>query len=283
MQTPPNTQIVIRPLKSSDDFAACVELQKNTWGREFKEITVPVILQISQKVGGIAAGAFDDSGDLCGFVFGLSGVRDGQLIHWSHMLAVRPENAGSGLGTLLKAYQRSELLDLGITLVNWTYDPLEARNAHLNYNRLGARAVSYLPNVYGTNTGSVLHSGLGTDRFLVQWDLTDSRVKNVLDGIPHQLNPTELSAPVVNARKRGDSIQPYDGELPADPVVRIEIPPNIDELKVKDLELAKAWRENTRTAFSSYLERGYLIDAFFRDKSTGRTWYVVKSGSGVAG
>ena len=274
--------IVIRALESSDDYAACVELQKNTWGREFKEITAPVILQISQKVGGIAAGAFNGDGDLCGFLFGLSGIRDGELVHWSHMLAVRPENAGVGLGTRLKAFQRSELLKLGISVVNWTYDPLEARNAHLNYNRLGAKAVSYLTNLYGTNTGSALHSGLGTDRFMVRWNLTDPTVEDALAGNPPQINPTTREAPVANTIVSGDSIHPANNNLPDCPLVRVEIPSNIDALKAKDMDLAKAWRENTREVFTSYLDRSYLIDAFFSDRAAGRAWYVLKADSGTA-
>src|SRR6185295_11484427 len=122
-------EILFRPLAGADDYAACVELQRTTWGRDFQETVPGSVLKICQKVGGVAAGAFAADGRLLGFVFGLTGVRAGSppcLVHWSHMLAVVPEARDLGLGTRLKLYQRELLLPLGVERVEWTYDPLEA-------------------------------------------------------------------------------------------------------------------------------------------------------------
>ncbi|MGD2218255.1 MAG: GNAT family N-acetyltransferase, partial [Gemmatimonadales bacterium] len=142
-------EFTIRPLESRDDFLQCVALQHETWGEDFEECVPPSILQVSQKVGGVSAGAFDADGRLVGFVFGLSGVRHGRLAHWSDMLAVREELRGRGLGQRLKAYQLSQLLERGIEVAYWTYDPLEAGNANININRLSAFPVEYVPNMYG--------------------------------------------------------------------------------------------------------------------------------------
>ena len=125
----------LRPLSTPEDYAACVRLQRETWGEEFTELVTPVILMLTQKVGGIAAGAFDGVGQLAGFIYGLTGFHDGQPVHWSHMLAVLPQFEGLGIGRRLKEFQRDLLLEKGITSVRWTFDPLVARNAHLNYNR----------------------------------------------------------------------------------------------------------------------------------------------------
>ena len=112
--------LVLRRFESRDDHQQCVELQRATWGRDFTECVPPSILQVSQKVGSVAAGAFDEDGRLAGFVFGLSGLRDGRSAHWSHMLAVRSELRGTGLGTKLKAFQRDLLLESGIEVARWT-------------------------------------------------------------------------------------------------------------------------------------------------------------------
>src|SRR6201999_2681869 len=101
--------------------------------------------------------------------FGLTGVRGGRLVHWSHMLAVAPGARDLGLGTRLKLFQRDLLRELGVLSVLWTYDPLEARNAHLNLNRLGAEVVEYVEDMYAGEMGSDLAEGIGTDRFIVDW------------------------------------------------------------------------------------------------------------------
>ncbi len=102
----------------------------------------------------------------------MTGVRDGELVHWSDMLAVRPEARDHGIGRRLKLYQRSLVAELGVTQILWTFDPLVSRNAHLNLNALGARVTDYVPDMYGADTGSALHQGIGTDRFVVAWEVS---------------------------------------------------------------------------------------------------------------
>jgi len=157
--------ITIRDLHSLRDYAECVALQDETWGAGFSERVPTAILRVSQMIGGVAAGAFDESDRLLGFVFGLTGIRNRELVHWSDMLAVREELRSQGIGERLKQYQRDKVLALGARSMLWTFDPLQAGNAHFNINRLGALPIEYIPDMYG-NTGSALHGTLPTDRFV---------------------------------------------------------------------------------------------------------------------
>src|SRR5689334_18372844 len=102
--------MLIRDLNSLQDYADCVALQEATWGEGFSERVPTAILRVSQMIGGVAAGAFDDTGRMAGFVFGLTGIRDGELVHWSDMLAVRKELRSQGIGEQLKQYQRDKVL-----------------------------------------------------------------------------------------------------------------------------------------------------------------------------
>lgn len=271
--------ITIRPLQSQEDFQQCVALQYETWGDTFGECAPPSILLATQKVGGIAAGAFDARGRMLGFVFGISGVRDGRLAHWSDMLAVREEARRRGLGRRLKMYQRERLLELGIEVAYWTYDPLEARNAHLNIVRLGARPVEYVPDMYGGQTGSELHSGLGTDRFIVEWQLRHPRVEALASSKPHgdvaEAGVDADHAPVVNSEEIDGAVVPIETDPPERPILRVELPPDIQEVKRRSIEEAKGWRRSTRRTMLYCLKRGYRVTGFRCDDRSGRCFYVL--------
>lgn len=258
--------LTFRPLSSEEDFVACIELQLDTWGRDFSDAVPMSILKITQKAGGIAAGAFAAEGRLLGFVYGLTGVKPGsappKVFHWSHMLAVDPEARDLGLGTRLKRYQRELLLPLGVDRVEWTYDPLEARNAHLNLNHLGALPDQYVRDMYEGEFGSDLARGIGTDRFIVAWAIAGERVGKRLAGGP--------PSPEETIRRFGDApvVGPDLGEhqpLPAGPRVRIEIPASIQDLKTADLDRARAYRGSTRRAFEHYLGLGWRIGSYYKD------------------
>lgn len=268
----------IRPLESRDDFLQCVALQHETWGEDFEECVPPSILQVGQKVGGVAAGAFDSEGRLVGFVFGLSGVRHGRLAHWSDMLAVREELRGRGLGQRLKAYQLSQLLEHGIEVAYWTYDPLEAGNANININRLSAFPVEYVPNMYGHVPGK-LHAGLTTDRFVVEWWLTDPQVGAALAGSPSaEETDAGADAPVVNTKIVDGAPAPRELELPDATPVRVEIPWDIQATKTTSMETAESWRVNTRRALMHYQGRAYRVTGFQRDTDARRCFYVLSRG-----
>jgi chorismate synthase len=273
---PDPSGIEIRTLNSQEDYEQCVQLQRDTWGHDFTEVVPPAMLKITEKMGGVVGGAFVTAGALVGFVYGISGVRKGRPAHWSHMLAVRPEFEGAGLGTRLKAYQRQLLLDRGIEVAYWTFDPLVSRNAYLNLRRLGARAIEYVPNMYGENTGSSLHSGLGTDRLVVEWELCDANVDDALAKRTPDVVPASSILRPVNARSKPGEVIPRQGELPKQQEVQIEVPSDIQRIKIESHELGMKWRIVTRRAFMWYMSRGYEIRAFYRDPNTGRCFYLVR-------
>lgn len=273
--------VTFRPMDSFDDFGKCVALQRETWGHDWTDVIPPSMLKVSQKVGGILAGAFD--GDrLLGFVFGLTGIRDGKPAHWSHQLAVTAGQRNSGLGRQLKLYQRDLLLSAGVRVMYWTYDPLVARNAHLNLNRLGARIDEYVPDFYKGETSSELHSGVGTDRLIVRWPLNDARTRKALAGKAVTDYAAYGGAPVVNggtAERRTDR--------PPDPVVirltnvrrlRIQVPADILEVQRTDIDLAWKWRTSTRDAFVYYLKRGWQVDGIYRDTDSKSSFYALLKG-----
>ena len=269
--------LVIRPLESADDYARGESLQRATWGdgHDFDEITSATMMLISQKVGGIAAGAFDEEGTLRGFVFGLTGLKDGRPTHWSHMLAVDPPYGGYGLGRQLKSYQRDQLLALGVERMLWTYDPLVARNAHLNLNRLGAEPIEYHVNLYGEGDKNALHRGLGTDRFVVEWRLDSAAVDQALRRNALFVDGNRLAdAPRVNSDDQGRP-RTDDFPLPDAPVLRIEVPYDVQTLKTDDPDQARDWRTATRRAFVDTMGRGYRIRSLVRDG--GRCYYVLEA------
>ncbi|RMD57336.1 hypothetical protein D6833_14090 [Candidatus Parcubacteria bacterium] len=269
-------EVTFRRLQTHEDFEACVALQKATWGQQFQECVPPAILMVAQKVGGVTAGAFDPAGRLVGFVFGLTGVKESRLVHWSHMLAVVPELQGEGLGYRLKLFQRELLLDVGVEVIYWTYDPLVARNAHLNLNKLGVQVEEYVPNMYGDDTGSDLHRGIGMDRFVVAWHIADERVKRLLEGKGEE-QAQGTDAPVVNtALDENGAAAPIERDLPRAPAVRVEIPSDITVIQQTSLDLAAKWRASTRRAFLYYQEKGYGVDSFYRDRQSGRCFYLLK-------
>jgi predicted GNAT superfamily acetyltransferase len=269
--------ITFRELHTHAEYDECVAIQKETWGAPFTEIVPASILMICQKVGGVVAGAFGPDGRMLGFVFGLTGIKDGRPAHWSHMLAVRDDLRGSGLGQQLKWYQRTLLLKRGVDVMYWTFDPLVSRNAHLNLNRLGAEIQAYVPDYYGADTDSELHSGLGTDRFIVAWKLRGPRTRRAQAGRPVTTYSRHTDAPVVDSLTVGDigSI-PEERDLPDSEWVRVEVPADIQAVKKHDPGVAWQWRAVTRRAFLHYLAKGYGVDGIYRD-ADGRSFYVLTS------
>jgi predicted GNAT superfamily acetyltransferase len=242
----------IRPLTSSDDLQQCVEFQQAIWGPDYADVVPAPILWVATRTGGIVAGAFDADGRLAGFVFGLTGFRDGEPLHWSDMLAVRPDLRGQGIGIALKRYQREWLLGSGIRLVSWTFDPLESRNAYLNFARLGATAREYIVDCYG-GSSSPLHEGLPTDRLVTRWVLDSPRVRSRMEEGRSHAAEAAAGMPVVNP----DGAEP-DLELDAG-AVRLQVPAQIQALKAADPRAALRWRLTTRVAFQTYLARGYEV------------------------
>ena len=256
------TGLVFRDLRGENQLEQCVTLQRATWGDDFRELVPPAMLMIVQKVGGVLLGAFDEEDALVGFVFGLTGILDGRPIHWSHMMAVDERRRDRGLGRALKQAQRQRLLDQGIDRALWTYDPLVARNANLNINRLGVRILEYVPNMYGQNPMSRTDSVIGSDRLVVEWDLGTTGVPRV---------PATSGAPAVTLSHPPDREAP----LPEASTVLVHIPDDIQALKVHDPDAAMAWRRLTRRALTHYIPAGYRVTGFQRD--AGNSAYVLET------
>lgn len=270
------SSVTIRQLRNHAEYQQCVRLQRETWGENFTEVVNPAIQMVGQKLGGVTAGAFDESGMMIGFVFGLTGLMNGEIVHWSDMLAVRAEWRDKGIGRELKLFQREEMLKHGVRSIYWTYDPLEARNAYLNLQVLGARISEYVRNMYATDEGSPLHAGLGMDRFIVRWQLTEERVERAIRGEPPSICADIESAPIVNSKETPQSgIEPHEWDLPDASFIRVEIPREIQRLKKLSPDSGLRWRLNTRRVFEHYLSRGYSVEMFSRDFENNRCFYVL--------
>jgi len=176
-----------------DEMQACVDLQVETWGYDESDVIPRKTFLLAQKIGGQVLGAFDSDlasdraagsdGLLVGFAMSLPGLKSTlqgprPYIH-SHMLAVRPSHRNRGIGAQLKWEQRLEALSRGIRHMEWTFDPLEIKNAFINIHRLGAICREYRPNFYGVSS-SRLQGGLPTDRLLAEWELDSPRVEALL-------------------------------------------------------------------------------------------------------
>ncbi len=261
----------IRPLETIEELHACVALQEETWGHGFSERVPPAILKVAQILGGVASGAFDAKGALVGFVFGMTGVRDGEVVHWSDMLAVRRGMRDTGLGGELKAYQRRVLLERGVTKMFWTFDPLQSRNAYLNFSKLGIVVREYVRDMYG-ETDSPLHRGIGTDRFIALWLMNSERAARRTGGSErgpgadaHVADPAALAEEDPSTELPGPGA-PVPG-LDA-PRVRVAIPADISEVMAASMDLAVAWRRATRAALTHYLDRGYEVRELLRGSRT---------------
>ncbi|HEU4995590.1 MAG TPA: GNAT family N-acetyltransferase [Gemmatimonadaceae bacterium] len=241
-------------MTSREELSACVALQEEIWGEGFSGVVPASLLKVTTHVGGILAGAFDAGGRLVGFVFGITGVEQGEIVHWSHMLGVSPAARDQGIGRKLKEYQRAELQRIGVARIYWTFDPLVARNAHFNFNVLGVHAREYVVDMYGEGT-SPLHRGIGTDRLIVSWTMKGS------------------TSPALHR-------EPVD---PAFSTVRIQVPGDIAALQRDDMAAARQWRARTRDAFTAALAKGLTIASFELDVAARGGSYVLAPSSSKPG
>jgi predicted GNAT superfamily acetyltransferase len=173
--------IVVRKCETLQEFHGCVDLQREIWGEKDLEVEPATIFVVAAHTGGQVLGAFDGN-RLVGYTLALVGLRNGVPFLHSHMTGVHADYRDRGVGRRLKLLQREEALGRGIRLIQWTFDPLELRNAHFNLNRLGAICREYLPNLYGVTT-SPLHRGLATDRLLVEWQLDCARTVAAIENL----------------------------------------------------------------------------------------------------
>jgi predicted GNAT superfamily acetyltransferase len=254
-------------------------LEKLVWGyTDAEDVVPPPVLIVSIKRGGILLGAFDAAGEMKGFVYSLPGIKGGRLTQWSHMLGVALDARGAGLGARLKLAQREAALAMGIDLIEWTYDPLQALNAHLNFSRLGVVVEHYEENIYGESS-SPLHSGTPTDRFVAEWRLREPHVERRIasSGQPIVRDRSVADAPLVNpSRPGGRWTMPGRADVSLDAArLLVEIPVGFSEMLERDPALALDWRMSTREIFQSYFRRGYRAVDFFLSSTAGRGQYLL--------
>jgi len=175
-------EVVIRKCHDLDEMRACVALQKEVWRFTDAELVPLRMFVVAEKIGGQVISAFD-GGRIVAFALSIPGARTGHCYLHSQMLAVRDEYRNGGLGRRIKLFQREDALTRGFELIEWTFDPLEIKNAYLNVERLGAIARRYNVNQYGI-TSSPLQGGLPSDRLVAEWWLKSQRVENLLRSVP---------------------------------------------------------------------------------------------------
>jgi predicted GNAT superfamily acetyltransferase len=230
-------------LTTQDEFQEAVELQRRIWGFADIELLPVRLFVVASKVGGHSLGAYD--GDrMIAFLLAIPGLKHGETpssyLH-SHMLGVLPEYANLGIGRMLKMKQREIALENGIPLVEWTFDPLELKNAWFNIERLGAIVRRYVMNQYGTTT-SHLHGGLPTDRLVAEWWVGSDRANAIAEGRPYE-------RPAVEAR--------------------IEFPSNIATLRREDSKTARKIQEAAGDRFQQYFQEGLAVIGFERTAGSG--------------
>ncbi len=229
--------VTIRPCASHRDLQTCVELQRRVWNFSDADIVPAALFVVAQHTGGHAYCACD-GGRAIGFALAFAAWRGGSRYWHSHMVGVLPEYQNHGVGRLLKLYQRDEALRSGIDAIEWTFDPLESRNAYFNIMRLGAIARHYLPDCYGATT-SPLHGSLPTDRLLIEWPLRARRVESAISG------------------RSGGSYSFENAQ-------HIAVPSAVGEWKTGDPERARQVQSGLRRKFTDLFSRGYAVTGFRR-------------------
>jgi predicted GNAT superfamily acetyltransferase len=250
MSDPQNTkhpeksdQIRIAHVSELADFERCVEVQLAVWGYSDGDLIPRRVFIVAQRIGGQVIGAY--AGDkLVGFAMSLPGYRNGHSYLHSHMLAVLPEYRNGGLGRRMKLAQRDDALARGFDLMEWTFDPLEIKNAHLNIVRLGAIVRRYIRNFYGTST-SPLQGGLPTDRLVAEWWLKSDRVRRIL---------------------AGDA--PDNPSKPASSLVQVQVPKDVREWKQTpdQRNLAESLQTRNRIVLEAAFADGLAITGYERSR-----------------
>lgn len=226
-------EISIRPVHDADEMKLCVDLQQRVWGYSPVDTVPDQIFIVAHKTGGHVLMAFDQDEPI-GFALAFVAVRGALTYLHSHMVAVVEEFQNRGVGRLLKLAQRQDALERSIDLIEWTFDPLQLKNAHFNIARLGAVVRRYMPNLYG-QTSSPLHAGLPTDRLVAEWWLRSSRVVNLLQG----------STPVISPH-----------------AIRVSIPSAIRDICHNDPPAAKGIQSSVREQFSAHFANGLAAVGF---------------------
>ena len=229
------SELTYRACESVEDFHNCVELQKTVWRFSDEDLLPTRLFVVGHKIGGQIFGAFDGRGKLAGFCLAIPALRNGKSYLHSHMLGVLPEYQNLHVGQRLKQMQRSDAIVRGIPLIEWTFDPMELKNAFFNVMRLGAIVRRYVPNQYGASSSALQH-GLPTDRLVAEWWVEEDRATDLEEG-----------KPVSSLAER-----------------RITCRADILEVKQSDSKAALAVQTRLREEFQAAFREGYAVTGFER-------------------
>jgi predicted GNAT superfamily acetyltransferase len=233
--------IETRPLTDREDLKSVVRLQRQIWGFEDIDLIPLRLFVVASKIGGQVFGAFDGH-QLVGFCMAIPGLKaSGKTYLHSHMLGVLADYRNAGVGRKLKLTQRDDALRRGIQLIEWTFDPLEIKNAFFNMERLGAIVRRYVSNQYGT-TSSPLHGGLPTDRCIAEWWIQSPRVNAIVAGQPFERSPVET---------------------------RISIPSDIAAIRATDRARAREIQQTASDEFRAAFDRGLAVIGFEKTEQAG--------------
>ncbi|PYV81800.1 MAG: hypothetical protein DMG93_14155 [Acidobacteria bacterium] len=258
-------EILIRDLESIADLQLALDLEKLTWEADDRDVTPLAFAIAARAAGAMWIGAFDKA-QLVGFAFAIPSLEHGRTAFHSHMLGVRPSHRGMSIGYRLKLAQRQKALAIGIKEITWTFDPLRARNAHLNFCRLGVISNDYRVDFYGAHTSSPLHRN-GTDRLWVTWHLADQRIESRLRGKDVRLENLDSLAhlePLISFNGDGRPAMSDLLQALARQRIAIEIPGDMGRIETENEDLAREWRLVTRSAFTESLRAGFVVKEFVR-------------------
>jgi predicted GNAT superfamily acetyltransferase len=272
------TDITIRDLHTVDEFRQVVELEREIWGYTDNAdmVGIPVFIFTVHR-GAKLIGAIDNSGRMVGFAYAVVGMKAGKPMLWSHMTGVLPECRG-GLGYRLKLEQRQRALADGYDLIEWTFDPMQAMNAHFNFAKLGGVVEEYAENFYGEST-STLHRGTPTDRVVLSWRISAPHVvRRVEDVSALRARSHEVTeAPIVNETvMEGEWRKTRKIDLTfKDRRIWVEIPTGFTEMLQRAPERALAWRMDVRQMFQEYFAKGYRAVDFVLQREAGFGRYLL--------
>ena len=276
------SDLQIRDLTTIEEFRQVVALEQAIWGYTDPGdiVTVPVFIFTVHR-GATLLGAITPEGRMVGFAYGVVGMKDGRAMQWSHMAGVLPEFRG-GLGYRLKLAQRERALRQGLDLIEWTFDPLQAMNAHFNFAKLGGVSEEYAVNFYGEST-SALHRGTPTDRLVLSWKITEPHVVRRLDQTGLRARAHEVAeAPIANPTTidgKWRKASAIDVALD-DRRVWIEIPTGFTDMQQQAPARALQWRMEVRELFQAYFGKGYRAVDFLLQREAGFGRYLLAKPAG---